>query len=150
MKMLIYGYGNPGRLDDGLGPAFAERMQALDLAGVMVESNYQLNIEDADTISSYDCVVFVDASVDAAPPFSFEPLERREAMVGFSSHSITAESLLGLADQLFSATPEAYMLGIRGYEFNDFGERLSNQALLNLRESVRFLSDWIGRQKKNI
>ncbi|VGO14536.1 hypothetical protein PDESU_03099 [Pontiella desulfatans] len=66
MSTLVIGYGNPGRLDDGLGPAFAERIQGLGLSGVTVESNYQLNIEDAELVSRYDTVVFADASVDAA------------------------------------------------------------------------------------
>jgi len=85
MKILVIGYGNLGRLDDGLGPAFAERVQALDLSGVTVESNYQLNIEDADLIAQFDVVVFADASVNAEEPFEFMPLEKRVPWLGFSA-----------------------------------------------------------------
>lgn len=143
-RVLVIGYGNPGRLDDGLGPAFAAQLQALELPGVTVESNYQLNIEDADLISKYDVVVFADASVDAAAPFEFQPLEKKVPMVGFSSHSITAASLLGLAEELFNATPKAYTLAIRGYAFNAFGEQLSDQARSNLEAAVGFFAEWIG------
>ena len=36
--MLIIGYGNPGRRDDGLGPALAEIMEAKRLRGVAVDA----------------------------------------------------------------------------------------------------------------
>ena len=140
--MLVIGYGNPGRLDDGLGPAFAERIEALGLPGVAVESNYQLNIEDAELVSRHETVVFADASVDAAEPFGFHALQRKDPQVGFSSHSISAESLLGLAGELFSATPQAYALAIRGHEFDAFGERLSDRAAANLAAAVAFFRRW--------
>ncbi len=133
-------------MDDGLGPAFAERAEALKLPGVTVESNYQLNVEDADLISKYDVVVFADASVNAAEPFEFQPMERKVPMVGFSSHSITAGSLLGLAEELFGATPKAYGMAIRGYEFNEFGEQLSVKAQANLAAAIEFLAGWVAKR----
>lgn len=143
MKTLVIGYGNPGRLDDGLGPAFAERVQSLAMPQVQIESNYQLNIEDAELISGFDTVVFADASVDAVAPFDFKPMAARDPVVGFSSHSISAESLLGLAKQLFSAQPKAFAMAIRGYAFNAFGERLSGEAVTNLEAAVEFFRDWV-------
>jgi hydrogenase maturation protease len=145
---LVIGYGNPGRLDDGLGPAFAEQIQALQLPDVSVESNYQLNIEDAELISNYDIVVFADASVDANEPFDFEPMHSKPPVVGFSSHSITAESLLGLAGELFNATPQAYAMAIRGYDFNEFGESLSDTATGNLAGAVGFFQEWIQERQE--
>ncbi len=142
MKTLVLGYGNPGRLDDGLGPAFAERIRLMGLPGVEVESNYQLNIEDAELVSRYGHVVFADASVDSAEPFDFRPLDRHAPMVGFSSHSITAGSLLGLAEALFGSVPRAYAMAIRGYEFNGFGEHLSPAARNNLGAAVEFFGAW--------
>jgi hydrogenase maturation protease len=144
MKILVIGYGNPGRLDDGLGPAFAERIQSLQVPGVTVESNYQLNIEDAELVSRYDVVVFADASVDADAPFSFGPMAARDPVVGFSSHSITAESLLGLAGQLFAAKPQAYAMAICGSEFNAYGEGLSDPAARNLDAAVGFFREWVA------
>lgn len=143
MDILVIGYGNPGRLDDGLGPAFAERILALKLPGVAVESNYQLNIEDAELISKYGTVVFADASVDAGEPFEFQPLEKKDPSVGFSSHSISAGALLGLAEELFAATPHAFTLAIRGYDFNEFGEWLSDPAQTNLDAAVGFFVEWV-------
>jgi hydrogenase maturation protease len=56
-KILVYGIGNPGRQDDGLGILFAEKieewLQNQGFINVEVTSNYQLNIEDAEKISHY-------------------------------------------------------------------------------------------------
>ena len=113
-------------------------MRKLALPGVAVESNYQLNIEDAELVSRFDTVVFADASVNAPAPFEFEPLEAEPPVVGFSSHSISVSSLLGLAKELFGATPKAFALGIRGYEFDGFGERLGPHAEQHLEAAVCF------------
>ena len=44
--VLLYGYGNPGRLDDGLGPALARELAARHPAeGVTIETGYQLQVE---------------------------------------------------------------------------------------------------------
>ena len=60
-KILLIGYGNPGRLDDGLGPAFAKAVEALHTPGVTVEANYQLAVEDAHAVAQHEIVVFADA-----------------------------------------------------------------------------------------
>lgn len=148
MKILIVGYGNPGRLDDGLGPALAEKFQCLEIPGITVESNYQLNVEDAAQIAEFDVVVFADASTDAEPPFVFTPVEPQPGGLSFSSHSVSASQLMGMVKELFHAEPRAYMLGIRGYDFNEFGESLSEQAKENLGKAARFLEQWLCLQKR--
>jgi hydrogenase maturation protease len=61
-RILLIGYGNPGRQDDGLGPAVAAEMAKLGLAHLTVYDCYQLNIEDAIDVAEHDAVWFVDAS----------------------------------------------------------------------------------------
>jgi hypothetical protein len=46
--------------------------------------------------------------------------------------------VLALAKDLFGAEPETWLLGIRGYEFNEFGEGLSARAATNLAAAM----DW--------
>ena len=140
MQILVIGYGNPGRLDDGLGPALAERIQALALPGVTVEADYQLNVEDAADVARHAIVVFADASVDADEPFTLRPLAAERDGLGFSSHSVSAAALLGMAEALFGASPRAYVLAIRGYDFGSFGERLSPRAAANLAAAVEHLA----------
>jgi len=139
-RFLLIGYGNPGRLDDGLGPALAEAVAALAIPGVTVESDYQLGVEDAAAAAAHEVVVFADASVSGPEPFAFCSVEpAAEACVGFSSHSVEPAAVLALARDLFRARTRGYALGIRGYRFNEFGERLSDQAEANLAAALRFL-----------
>jgi len=139
IRIYVLGYGNPGRLDDGLGPAFAERIAALNIPGITTDANYQLNVEDAATLAEFDLILFADASVDAPEPFSLQPLKPAYTGVGFSSHSLSAGALLGMMGELFDARPAAFLLGIRGYVFNEFGERLSAEATANLEAAVTHL-----------
>jgi len=137
-KVLVFGYGNPGRLDDGLGPKFVEEFEKLHLEGVTADSNYQLSVEDAATIAEHDYVVFVDADVSCPEPFRFQRVVPR-AHTSFSSHAISAEALMAMAEELMSSRAEGFILGIRGYEFNEFGERISPEALKNLGNALVFM-----------
>ena len=61
-KVLLYGFGNPARGDDGLGPALAAAIEELAIPNITVDANYQLTVEDAADIAGYDAVVFADAA----------------------------------------------------------------------------------------
>jgi len=137
-KVLVIGYGNPGRLDDGLGPAFARAIEAESLPGVNVVDDYQLNVEYAADLGEYDVVVFADADTEAIPPFRFERIRPADKTLRFSTHSVSPEAILAMARDMFDAVPRAYVLGIRGYEFNEFDERLSKAATDNLKAAVAF------------
>ena len=136
--VLVIGYGNPGRLDDGLGPALAEALTGRDMPGVTIDSDYQLTVEDASAVAAHDVVVFADADVAGPEPFELRPLAAEESL-SFSTHSVSPGAVLGLAQDLFGATTKAYVLAIRGYEFDEFGERLSPKARENLDQAVQFL-----------
>jgi len=137
-RVLLIGFGNPGRLDDGLGPALAAEIERLELDDVTVDSDYQLTVEDAAAVAEHDVVVFADAAVDGPEPFSFERLEP-ESHLSFSSHDVEPPAVLALARDLFGARTPGFMLGIRGYEFDEFGERLSNRAQANLASALKFI-----------
>jgi hydrogenase maturation protease len=138
--VLVYGYGNPGRLDDGLGPALARALGGQDLgAGVRLETGYQLQIEDAALVAEHDVVVFADADTACAEPFELRPLRpRREA--SFSTHSLAPEAVLALAHEHLGARTRGFVLGIRGYHFDDYGERLSPAAERNLELASAFVA----------
>ena len=130
-KILVMCYGNPGRLDDGLGAAFGEALEAMHLPGVTIDIDYQLTVEDAMTAAEYEVVIFADAAVQGREPFFFHRLTPIPAM-SFSSHSLDPENILAMTRDLFGHSPQGYALGIRGYEYNEFGETLSARARQNL------------------
>ena len=140
--VLLLCYGNPGRLDDGLGAAFAARLQDSVPENTTVEVDYLLTVEHATNIAENAVVIFVDAALNGPEPFSFERIEPRPIQA-FSTHIVEPGNLLQLAKDLFSAKTEGYCLGIRGYEFDDFGEDLSPGAERNLTAAVAFAQELI-------
>jgi len=137
-KILLIGYGNPARGDDGLGPAIAEEVEEFAIDGLTVDADYQLTVEDAASVADHEAVIFVDASVSGDEPFSFTRVNPRR-QESFTSHSVSPEGVLGLAEELFQAKGEAYMLAVRGYCFNMFDEEMTAKALENKSKAVQFL-----------
>ena len=137
---LIYGIGNAGRQDDGLGWAFIDRLEEIRPGPrARLRRTYQLNLEDADLISRYARVLFVDATKD--PAVQSFTLSRPEPKLDFSftSHAISVQSILATSQQCFEYVPVAYLLAIRGYEW-ELREGLTSPAQHNLRRSMEFLS----------
>ena len=139
-SVLLLCYGNPGRLDDGLGAEFAARLQNSLPENVTLEVDYLLTVEHATNIAENAVVIFVDAALTGPEPFSFRKIEPRPIQA-FSTHIVEPGNLLQLAEELFSARTEGYCLGIRGYEFDDFGEDLSPGAEKNLMAAVAFAQE---------
>ncbi len=139
-KILLIGYGNPGRGDDGLGPAVADSIQARSISGVEIDSDYQLTVEHAHDIAGYDTVIFADADTAGAEPFSLKRLQPGTASVSFSSHAVSPGYVLALGRDLFGVDPAAWILAVRGYDFNEFNEDISDQARDNMAAAVDFLA----------
>ena len=144
--ILVYGYGNPGRGDDGLGPAFVEALELLGATDLDCESDYQLAIEDAASLAKYDVVVFVDADAKGPAPFWFDRVQPSREL-SFSSHSASPGQVVGLAREMFGAQVKAYALGIRGYHFGELSESLSEQARSNLALALTFAQRAVREQQ---
>ncbi|MGD9781589.1 MAG: hydrogenase maturation protease [Kiritimatiellia bacterium] len=143
--ILIYGYGNPGRQDDGLGPALVEELeawaQAEGLAGLVFDSNYQLNAEDALAVAESQAIVFVDAAQAGSAPFEFRPLAPQNE-IAFSTHAMSPESVLALAEELYGAQPPAWLLAIRGESWEP-NETPTLAARSHLAAARTFLQAWL-------
>ncbi|MBU6950269.1 hydrogenase maturation protease [Hahella sp. HN01] len=148
LSTLVIGYGNPGRQDDGLGPACADRIAELNLAGVTVETNYQLTVEDALELSRYQQVVFIDASLRGGKPFFLQQIEADDECP-MSSHVLSPQAVVTLSRTLFSADTEAFLMGIRGYAFDRFEEALSPEAQHNLNQAFDYLASWLQSKEKH-
>ena len=143
VKVLVYGYGNPGRQDDALGNEMVNKIEEWavkhKIGNIETDSNYQLNVEDAEKISQKDVVIFVDASQEDIHEFKFTHLEASSEKVEFTMHSVSPEYVLHVCNDLFKKTPRTCLLGIKGYEW-DFKEGLSDNAKLNLEQAFQFLT----------
>ncbi len=140
--MLLIGYGNPGRGDDGLGPAFSEGMAARAIPGLSVDTDYQLAAEHAYTIRGHDLVIFVDAEMGSEAAYSFREIAPGEPEL-LGSHSLGPDGVLALCNTLYGHAPRAYVLGISGHAFGEVREGLSDQAASNLAEAEAFFLSWL-------
>ena len=138
-KILVYGYGNPGRQDDGLGPALAEKIDGLNIPGVVTDSNYQLNVEDALEITESKAVFFADASVDCEEPFVFKEVLPSN-LIRFTTHAISPDSLMALCNELYGVNVPAYILAIRGYSW-EFNRQITDKAENNMQKAFAFLAE---------
>ena len=90
---LVIGIGNPSRGDDAIGPLAVERLQALDLPGIELLTDFQLQIEHALDLIGRREVVFIDAAARGAEPFAFAPA-RPAADASATSFSVIAPTSL--------------------------------------------------------
>lgn len=147
MKILVIGYGNPSRGDDGLGPALAQAVARRALPDVTVEMDYQLSVEDAATVAEHDIVVFADAALEGPEPFSFRELTGDAGgHAGFGSHHLEPGDVVALARVLYGFAARAFVLGLRGHTFGDFDEAFSEAAQRNLAAAETFLVERIRNQ----
>lgn len=140
--ILIFGWGNPSRGDDALGPLFVERIEALGLPHVECLTDFQLQVEHALDLEGRELILFVDASIDVAVPFAVSRLEpARDA--SFSTHAISPAAVMQVYVDLHDdPPPPCYQLAIRGERF-DLGKKLSPSAQLHLEVALDWVVIWL-------
>ncbi|MDP2822909.1 MAG: hydrogenase maturation protease [Sulfuritalea sp.] len=140
---LVFGWGNPSRGDDALGPLLIDRIAALQLPGVECLTDFQLQVEHALDLENRRRILFVDASLDAVAPFSVKRLEpTRDA--SFTTHAMTPEAVMQVYVELHDeAPPPCTLLAIRGEGF-DLGEALSPAAVGHLDAALAWARVWLA------
>ena len=150
MRILVYGYGNPGRQDDGLGIALVDQLEAWarenQLSDIKFDNNYQLNIEDAEAISNHDVVIFADASEEEIDDFCLSVVDGT-GKLAFTTHAASPAYILKLCQELFQKDPLVLLLHIKGYEW-DFKESLSSRAKDNVQAAFEYMTDILKGPEK--
>jgi len=108
-QILVIGYGNTLRGDDGAGVAAAERI-ARRFPQVDVMTVHQLQPELAETIAWYSTVFFVDASVSARD-IEMTPLAHLPGARPEGTHASTPATLVALSNELYGRVPDTVFLG---------------------------------------
>jgi hydrogenase maturation protease len=161
-KILIIGYGNPDREDDGVAwhilrliachygiqspqnylDGFYPEDKSLDLYTAL-----QLTPEMAETIASYDAVCFVDAHTGAVP----NDVNVKQLEPGFQqspfTHHMTPETCLSIAQTLYKKTPVALLVSVRGYSFN-FKHALSPVTSQLSQLAAAQIEEWVDKLSK--
>jgi hydrogenase maturation protease len=137
---LVLAVGNPSRGDDALGPALAERLEALALPGVEVLVDFQLQVEHSMDLLGRELVVFVDAGAGTPAPYELRAARPADALT-HTSHALAPEAVLAAYRRVHgSEPPHALVLCVRGESF-ELGEPLSAAAAAHLDSAWLALQD---------
>lgn len=143
---LIFGWGNPSRGDDALGPLFVEHFTTLaarhpEWGEVECLTDFQLQVEHALDLHGRRRVLFVDASLDAPAPFSLLRITAaRDA--SFTTHAMSPQAVLQVYAEIEDdEAPPCWLLAIRGERF-ELGEALSAGARRSLEAALLTGADW--------
>jgi hydrogenase maturation protease len=133
--VVVIGYGNELRGDDGIGPQLAAEIDGRNWPGVRVVAVAQLMPELATILADARRAIFIDACLPAAG----EPVRVRRLEAGASGSALThtgsPERLLGLALALYGNAPEAWLVTVMGCDFG-LREQLSPEAQRHTRDAL--------------
>ena len=144
--LLVFAWGNPSRGDDALGPALLEllasRQEKGDFSDVELLTDFQLQVEHALDLQGRERVLFIDASVSAQPPYDFASLSPKRD-TSYTTHAMSPAAVLAVYEQINDGPPPpAFMLSIRGYEF-ELGQPMSAQAGANLQDAYSLACEFL-------
>ena len=141
--LLVFGWGNPSRGDDALGPLFVDAIEAMALPGVECLTDFQLQVEHALDLKGRERVLFVDASADAAAPFTVERIEpARDA--SFTTHAVSPQAILQVFREVEAEPPPpCWLLAIRGDAW-ELGTVPTDAARENLQGAIAWVREWIA------
>ncbi len=151
--LLILGYGNTLRSDDGVGPRLVEDLGTLRLPGVRTLICQQLSPEHSGAVALADAVIFVDAAVDDPPVVQLRELQPGPA-AQLLAHAADPRTLLAFARDVFGHAPRAWWLTIPAVNLA-FGEHLSPvtaAGYAEARQCIQELADkfWQARGKSGL
>jgi hydrogenase maturation protease len=140
MGVLVIGYGNELRGDDGIGPYLARAVAVRQWACVRAVAVQQLTPELAEEIARARLVLFVDARAGG----QCEAVEVRHIEAGGRAsalgHTGDPRWLLALARDLYGGAPSAWWVTVAGRNFTP-GDDLSPAALVHCREALQWVEN---------
>jgi len=123
--ILIIGYGNPLRRDDGVGWAVIEALQQATLPNVTCLAVHQLTPELSETMSLAEMVILIDARIEGhAGELKITPVIAH-ADAPSMTHHLSPQGLLAMTNWLYDMLPFTILITITGADFG-LGEGLSD------------------------
>ncbi len=125
--ILVIGYGNTLRGDDGLGWQAAERLRDSRQwpTNVEIHTCHQLTMDLSEPISRASYLILIDASSGDSPgQIAMRPLYAKASATDSLHHHQPPEALLAYTHALFGRVPPAWLWTVTASVY-DFGEQLS-------------------------
>ncbi|HIK06181.1 MAG TPA: hydrogenase maturation protease [Trichormus sp. M33_DOE_039] len=125
--VMVIGYGNDLRSDDGIGQQIANEIASWHLPSVQSLAIHQLTPDLADALASIDLAIFVDACLPVDGYDVQIQMLSPTSDIDSSVHRSDPRSLLALTQSLYGCCPPAWLVTIPGVNF-EIGDRLSRMA----------------------
>jgi hydrogenase maturation protease len=147
VDLLVIGYGNTLRRDDGVGPRVAEVVAELALPSVRTLACPLLTPELAEAVSQARVVVFVDAAVDAPREVQKRALAAAENSQ-VMAHAASPATILALARDVFGHAPQAWLITVPVEDLG-IGDEFSPLAQCGFETAVMHVRQWAiqGRER---
>jgi hydrogenase maturation protease len=143
-RVLIVGYGNCMKSDDGLGWQVAVQLfRSNTCPDVEVLPCHQLTPELAEPVSRAETVIFIDCSRVGTPGEVQCQEIRCQSEPGAFTHDLSPLGLLDLASQLFGCCPRAFIVSLCGQSFQ-VGETMSPAVRNRLPELRKHVLDLVA------
>jgi len=142
-KILVIGFGNTLRTDDGVGPRVAAAVSSWGVPGVESIAVHQLTPELADSLASAELALFVDArlagrnaSLEIQP---LQPSVSRETL----GHTSDPRSLLTLTLTIYGRYPRSWLVTVPAANFS-LGEVLSTTGDCGAEHALEQIAALVG------
>lgn len=162
-RTLVFGYGNPGRQDDGVAwHVLVDLAKRLGWqAPATIEENFtpangtpdllydlQITPELAEIIAGYLRVCFIDAHTGNIQDEIHLVEIKGELQRSPFTHHMTPSTCLAMAQTLFGASPQAILVSVRGYEFG-FEQSLSPRTQLLAEQAAIKIYAWLVGERSS-
>ena len=141
--ILLIGYGNPTRMDDGVGWYIADKIQERFGDEIEVFQADQLSVEMIEDIRDRELLILVDAHISNEDDWIRSGEVEPDSSPGMISHIIKPSNLLAFCESIYHKHPKTYLYSVKGFVF-DFGEELSEQTQKSADEVVEQIGDLIS------
>lgn len=156
-KLLLLGYGNPDREDDGvawhilraltikLGFVPPESYEDEFPESEQIDFNFQLQLtpEMAEDVAAYPYVCFIDAHTGNIP----EPVRLIDVESEFQNspftHHLTPQSLLSMCETIYGRKPDSALVSVIGHRFL-FSRELSEETAALVPQAINLIWGWMN------
>lgn len=141
-EVVIIGYGNTLRSDDGFGPAVAERLSThISDRRVRIMLRQLLTVELITDLAQARLCILVDASTTGhVGCLNVREVEAESIEIGALDHDLSAASLIGLARQLLGSAPRCFLYSVVP-ESVELGEQLTPGTAALAEQAVGMILD---------
>lgn len=143
--VLLVGYGNVLRGDDGVGIYVVRQLEKL-FSNIKVLISQQLNLEMLEEMVRFEEVILVDASQEKGN-VTFRKIEVCAPSSMIASHHLRPELLCKLGMSLYKKEIAMYVCSIPAEKF-DVGEEISKETLTRADKAIATISAFLLKGEK--